>query len=314
MGKMGRFACIFVPMGMTIASLICLVLVWVGNTSTDGTSSSLYFFKTDTSGFTTNPDAIQGTDYDQILLDALDASTKANKLKDVYTVGLWNYCSGSKDSESGDVDIDYCSPRQRYFWFNPVEVWGLENDAVDNVFGDDLQKPLDAYKKVVMWLFIAYAVAFFATVVEIFVGFFALFSRWGSFATTIVSTISSFFTIAATITATALYGALVGGFHTVLSPYNIDASLGSHMLAVTWLATAFSVGASLFWTFSVCCCSGKSSSPAHRSRDTAYKGSAAEKTPYSYEPVSTPHGSNAGRAKPVKDTSYAGPYEPYRQV
>jgi hypothetical protein len=314
MGKLGRFACIFVPMGLSIASLVCLIFVWLGNTSTSGTASSLYFFKADTSGFTTNPDAISGTNYDQLLLNALDASTKANKLKDFYTVGLWNYCSGSIDSNSGVETLHYCSPRQRNYWFNPVDVWGLQNDAADNVFGNDLQKPLDAYQKIAGWMFTAYAVAFFVTVLEIIVGFFALFSRWGSFVTTIVSGVSSFFVLAASITATAMYGALVGGFHTVLSPYHIDASLGGRMLTVTWLTCAFSVGAGLFWLFSVCCCSGKSSSPAHRSRNTAYQGTAAEKTPYSYEPVSAPLGGHAARSAPVKDTSYAGPYEPYRQV
>ena len=46
MGKLGRFACIFVPMALTIASLICLILVFSGQTNKDmALQRDLYFFK-----------------------------------------------------------------------------------------------------------------------------------------------------------------------------------------------------------------------------------------------------------------------------
>jgi len=46
MGKAGRFACIFTPMAMTIASLICLVIVLSGQAyQKSELSRSLYFFK-----------------------------------------------------------------------------------------------------------------------------------------------------------------------------------------------------------------------------------------------------------------------------
>ena len=46
MGKAGRFACIFVPMALTLASLICIILVGLGGTNkSSSTLSNLYFFK-----------------------------------------------------------------------------------------------------------------------------------------------------------------------------------------------------------------------------------------------------------------------------
>lgn len=46
MGKLGRFAAIFIPMGLTIASLVCLALVAVGQNYKDmDLSNDLYFFK-----------------------------------------------------------------------------------------------------------------------------------------------------------------------------------------------------------------------------------------------------------------------------
>ena len=49
MGKAGRFACIFVPMALTLASLACLAIVFMGNTNKGSTFlSDLYFMKVST--------------------------------------------------------------------------------------------------------------------------------------------------------------------------------------------------------------------------------------------------------------------------
>ena len=117
------------------------------------------------------------------------------------------------------------------------------------------------------------------------VGIFALFSRIGSFFTWILAIvrpffrlfllstnltnkhslqISTLFTIAAVITSTALFAALAGVLHTLFKPYNVEVSLGSHAILISWLSVACSTIATLFWLFSVCCCSGRSN-PHHKS-------------------------------------------------
>jgi hypothetical protein len=117
----------------------------------------------------------------------------------------------------------------------------------------------------------------------------------------------SVFIFAAAITATTVYGILVGVFESVLKPYNIKASVGKQMLSVVWLAVAFGLASGLFWLFSVCCCSGKS----------AHKKVSVEKTPYTYERVASP----AFPAQQHGHTAYAGgaghaqtgtAYEPFR--
>jgi hypothetical protein len=52
MGKVGRFACILTPMLLTLASLICIVIVMMGQMSTKDNKApstslgrDLYFFK-----------------------------------------------------------------------------------------------------------------------------------------------------------------------------------------------------------------------------------------------------------------------------
>jgi len=313
MGKAGRFACIFTPMVLTIASLISLCLVFSGQLNKGNSlQNDLYFFEADTKNFTENPNILPNENIDSKLLNALKNSASAKDLKDFYKIGLWNYCEGDTDNKGVDT-VTYCSPRQTAFWFNPIEVWDLSNTTVQTLFPKELKDGLSAYEKVAKWMFAAYTLAFWITLAEIVLGIFAIFSRWGSFVTTIASTASSIFIIAAAITSTALYGALAGSFDTSLKEYGIKGSVGTKMLAVVWLAVAFSLGAGLFWLFSTCCCSGKSNKS---------KKMVVEKTPYTYERVASPYlGARDGHEDtlPLNPMPHGGPsqnsaYEPFRQT
>jgi len=149
----------------------------------------------DTSNFTTDPQTILDKAKDEgdkfninnDLLDALTGAASSKELKDFYQVGLWSYCEGEK--KDGVEKITYCSSSKTQFWFDPIEVWGLKNTSVQNVLGDDLQKGLNTYKKVAGWMNWAFIIATILTAAEFVVGFFAIFSRWGSLVTTILSTV-----------------------------------------------------------------------------------------------------------------------------
>jgi len=318
MGKAGRFACILTPMLLTLASLVCIVLVMIGQMSTGGNKApstslgrSLYFFKADTSNFGDKPNVLDNINIDNELLNALQGQASAGQLKDFYQVGLWSYCEGTKDKDSGKETITFCSSSKSNFWFDPFTVWELKNSTAQNVIGSDkLEKGLNAYKKVSGWMIWSYGIALILTAAEFILGFFAIFSRWGSLVTTIVSTAQSVFIFAAAITSTVVYSVLTGAFETALKDVNIEPSMGKQMLSVVWLAVAFSLASGLFWLFSVCCCSGKS----------GHKKVSAEKTPYTYERVASP-AFPAQQGVQQQHTGYAGPshgqtgtaYEPFRQ-
>jgi hypothetical protein len=210
-------------------------------------------------------------------------------------------------------------------------VWELKDTSAQKIAGDDMQKGLDTYKKVAGWMVWSFGIALLLSVAEFIIGFFAIFSRWGSLVTTIVSTVSrpsttpiapfyygvhvlirftqaqTIFLIAAAATATSVYIVLVGVFESVLKPYNIHASMGKQMLSVVWLAAAFGFASGVFWLASTCCCSGKS----------AHKKVQVEKTPYTYERVASPAFPVGGSAQ---QTGYVGAghgqsgtaYEPFR--
>jgi len=324
MGKVGRFACILTPMCLTLASLISFIIVMLGQTPWSGNNApatalgrDLYFFKADTSKLVENPENFLDKIPDGItpdaaekFLDALRGKMDAKELKDFYQVGLFSYCECEKDAQSGKETITYCSARKFQFHFDPLAIWGMNGTNIQEVLGDKYDSGMNAYKKAAGWMNWAFVITIVLTAVEFVIGFFAIFSRWGSLVTTVVSTAQTLFAIAAAGTATAIYGTITGVFKTVLDPYNIKASMGSQMLSVLWLAVAFSIGSGFFWLISVCCCSGKSS----------HKKMVVEKTPYTYERVASPAFGQQGHQmqqwpssqKQTPPTGQPTAYEPFR--
>lgn len=233
-------------------------------------------------------------------------------LKDFYDVGLFGYCDGNVTNN--EFDTTYCSKAKAAFWFDPVDVWGLNGTGVEDILPTDLQKDLKTYKAVAKWMFVAYIVAFASTIVELLVGLTAICGRLGSCITTLVSSVSLLFIVAASVTSTVLYAVVKEAFNKNLKDYGIKGTMGKNIYVTTWLAVAFSLAASLFWMLSSCCCSGKSLHDRNR-RVTV------EKAPYTYEPVGDAfaHGANHQQQQPIghnvpmhnmRNTAY----EPYRHV
>ena len=326
MGKLGRFACIFTPMAMTIASLVCLVIVGLGGTNKNSDSlNGLYFFRANTSDINVKPSDINLPSNpltDAILNETTDVAKKAIGIKDFYHVALWNYCDGdfTKNKSGGWNDhVTFCSPRKSEFWFDPVEVWNLNQTLADHVFSKELKDGLDAYKTASKWMYIAYIVAVISTAVEIVIGISALFSRLGSLATTIVSTVSSVFVVGFALTATILYSTLAGAFNSALKKYNVHGSLGHDIYVWTWLAVLFSFGAGFFWLISSCCCSGRSDR-IKGYEDGGRRG--AKPVPYVYERMPSPMPAQPANfhqgvgyqqhGTPLGNMQRGTAYEPYR--
>lgn len=298
MGKAGRFACIFTPMALTIASLVCLVIIGLGGTNKSNSFyNDLYFFRANTSAINIDPSLVPNlpnlpADVDKLVGDNAGKIVKtALNISDFYHISLWNYCEGDFGSNStgGTVDnVKFCSPHTNEFWFNPVEVWKLNNTGIDKLFSKELQSGLDTYKTVAKWMFIAYVVALISTIVEILVGFLALFSRLGSVVTTIVSSISSLFLVGFALTSTILYASLTATFNDALTKYNIHGNLGHRIYVTIWLAVVFSMASGLFWLFSSCCCSGRSDRIKGYGDGNQRRGMRAQQTPHHYERVESP--------------------------
>lgn len=130
---------------------------------------------------------VPSADLDKLMQNATDQMN----LKDFYTVGLWGYCSGNITTDNAFKTTSCSKPKAAYY-FNPFEVWGLENSGVQSELPDGMEKAMNTYKSVSKWMFIAYIVAFIATVLELLVGLFAICSRWGSCVTSLVAGVGFF--------------------------------------------------------------------------------------------------------------------------
>jgi hypothetical protein len=294
-------------MAFSIASLILLIAVGLGGTNKNNDGlNNLYFFRANTSDIRPDADIVDVPSFISRYLNVSEADGSNNTVvKDFYHVSLWNYCAGdlrrdrtfNKYEPSESDDVTECSKRQAQFWFNPVEVWGLDGTEAEQLFSKQLRDGLKTYKAVAKWMVISYMVAVVATAVEIVIGFFALLSRWGSLATTIASTVSSIFIISFALTATVLYATLTGVFNTALKKYNIHGSLGYNIYVITWIAVLFSCAAGLFWLFSSCCCSGRADR-IKGYKDGSTKGFKATHTPYNYQRVESPFLGQSGNQQP----------------
>lgn len=225
MGKAGRIACIFTPMALTIASLICTIIVEMGGWDSSSTTlNNMYFLQVNMSDLDVAgaSDAAKTTDLDTILANA------KSSLNSTYQIHLWNYCTSTMSKPD---EISWCSPRKSEFVFDPVKIWNLNSDATataasaaassvaasnpslageaaaaassaaaeaksqaedleNNILGDSTKKALDVYRSVAKWQFIAYEVSFWTTLATIVLGILAIFSRWGSLLTWILSIVS----------------------------------------------------------------------------------------------------------------------------
>lgn len=209
------------------------------------------------------------------LLSALKSAVSQGIIADYYEVYLFNFCSGNNNVSTPT----FCSPLQSQFFFNPLSEWGLNSSTVEGVLPSDLKNGVQLYQKASGWMHVAYTVAICTTSASVLSGILAIWSRWGSCITSIVSSASTLFTALAAASSTAIFSTIVGTVDTALKPYDISLSLGTNMLALDWLAVAFSVAATLFWIVSICCCSGKSSNRRGGKRETGNEPFGAKRQP-----------------------------------
>ena len=251
-----------------------------------------------------------------ILGGALEAAKQAMGMQDYYTIYLRSYCGWN-----GNDKYANCTDPKSYFWFNPITIWGLNNTGtpVDDFLPKSFRDGLDTYHGASKAMFVLYVAALAATSATLLVGVSAIFSRWGSFFTTFCAKAASVLFVAATALASAIFLILRTSLnHTLKDDYGIKTTVGGKSLALSWIGTAFAVGAGFFWLLSVCCCSGRS--PYNQGGREGRGRTRAEKTPYTYERVGSPYmGPRDTQSVPLQNFGGGGgheqrgsAYEPFR--
>jgi hypothetical protein len=105
-----------------------------------------------------------------------------------YRIGLWSYCR--EETSLGAVGTSNCAPPSRDFWFNPLDVWTLEDPSLQKTLADDLSPGLKAYRRAVVFIKAAFILATVLTVAELFAIFFAIVTRAASAVGLVLSLVS----------------------------------------------------------------------------------------------------------------------------
>ena len=322
MGKGGRIACIFVPMALTIVSLVLLALVGLGQTNSKSYYlSNLYFLRANVSGAAAHGELFDSKPNNQTV--SADVSDGHIELYNSYSIGLWNYCAGGGlvSNETNKLhnytdpagDVAFCSGRETDFAFNPTLVWGLPSAFTTRFFSSSLDKALSDYENgLAHAIGPLYIVTVGLAALNVLIGIGAIFSRIGSILTTLASLATAAFAFGFAIVSTIAYFGLEGAFNEALKSENITVAHGAQVFAFVWLVVAASLTATLFWAFSSCCVSGRSSHRDRPVKEVAYGGSGT-----GYQRMS---GGEPAYGQSVPLTQYgAGPgregaYEPFRHA
>jgi hypothetical protein len=238
-------------------ALVFLILICIGNLNTRPVLRTTYFLKIDLSSII--PRSVPNA----VLINSIARSIG---LHDFYQVGLWNFCEGYNDA-----GITFCSQPQKLYWFNPVEI--LVNELL---VGATIALPggvtdaLEIVKIASRWMFgcfIAGTVFTFLAILLAPLGFSSK-PRWShrgrriflrEIPLMIFTLVTFILTAAASVVATVMFTIFRNVFQSA-PELNVNAELGTSMLAFMWIASGFNLIGFLFQIGTccgVCCCSGK---------------------------------------------------------
>ncbi|KAJ6031007.1 SUR7/PalI family-domain-containing protein [Penicillium herquei] len=268
---------------LMIGSWICILLVGIGCTRVHS-AKDLYLYHLDLQNLTTNPHSVLDTTLNQFnttrldnMIQALNNVKDSNDLNETYSIGLWSYCT--KNATSNDT---WCSKPKGGFWFNPIDIWGLNNTNTNLTVPEKLQKTLATYHTASLWMDILYIIAFAVATLDIITKLLTFrCSRLGSCFSTLVTTVSLLVITAVAISLTAVFSTLNTAVKIVLHPYGITGHLGRHSYAAIWLAVVLSLSATLLSLFYCCCCSQR------RDTDPSVSGYPQHANGYSPVPMKT---------------------------
>jgi hypothetical protein len=330
----GRFVCVALPFCLTLASLICILIVMVSGMS----SHNLDMFEVNTKNLSISSSSLQnlanelkkrdanpGNELSHLTSEALESVGSAINgaisgqnftaselgLADSYKVFMWNYCSyNGTSSNCTKAAYNWAASSLNTTALNEkAAAISLAATGVNATFPKDITGALKTYIAVSRWTQIVYIIAFILCVLTLVVGLFGFCSRIGSCFTYFISGIATTSIIIASVMATVSSAVVVAAVNSSAKAYKVTAKLNTSFLSVTWIAVAFSIGAGLFWLFSVCCCK---SEHHNNKRQTEKFG------PTSYTPLHENNTSYPGQQQGVAynqnnmRTAPAGAaYEPY---
>lgn len=338
----GRFLCVGLPFGLTIASLICLLIASLAGV----TDKSLDLFQVNTTNLSISSSTLLSlassfrkrglgdltiaalttstTSAESALESAIASAIGTNSavnitaaelgLADSYQVSLWGYCATTgKNTTCTKAKFNWAASS-----LNTTSIDVLASSTgINATLPSEVTSSLKTFTVVSKWTQVVYLIALIATAAELFLGIFAMCSRAASCVTYIISGFSTTATIAASIMATVLCSVTVGAIKTSAKAYGVEASIDTHFLAITWLAVVFSIASSFFWVFTICCCAADHHKNKKNNRRSLNDQEKLIPQTMAYQKIDGPENVYAGQQHGVyhqqqyHQPTRTGAYEPY---
>lgn len=92
-----------------------------------------------------------------------------------YSVGLWGYCQGQKETAS----YSNCSQPSTSFSFDLLSIFGSISPTIEDMLPDENNKVLAGYHDVSRWSISAYILGIASTFLAVVFGITAIFFSWG---------------------------------------------------------------------------------------------------------------------------------------
>ena len=261
----GRFFCVALPLLLTIASIIALMVATLAGVS----HTSLWVFTLDTKDLSISPadEILKGAASGElskigihVRQNAVTDNITASKLglADHYEVSLWGYCYSDSDGKNRHCPItkfDWASTALNTSYIENIgSAAGVKIDLPTEIDG-----ALKTFRTITKWTEVAFIVALVALGIELITGIFANCSRAVSCLVYLVASVTALLVGVAAGLGTAMAVIVIGAVKSTAKVYGVNGSIGTSFLAAVWIATAFAIGAAFFWLFTICCCK-----PEHR--------------------------------------------------
>ncbi|KAB8071125.1 hypothetical protein BDV29DRAFT_159822 [Aspergillus leporis] len=139
------------------------------------------------------------------------------------------------------------------FSFDLVAILESNAPGSTSLLPEESKTALSGLSKPSKWAIAAYIMGMAATTLTVIVELFSMLLKRGAAPTLICSLVASISIVGASITVTVMCSSVSAGIRTFLGDVSVHSHLGPHMLAATWLASAFSLGASLLCVLGAYC-------------------------------------------------------------
>jgi hypothetical protein len=244
----GRFFCVALPLLLTIAAIGTILYGVLAGMS----HQNMNLLQVDLSELSISPLSLSNLkargefNMKEVKADNITAADLG--LHKYYDLTLWSACS------SDDNKKWTCSKAQFDWATKQINTTDVKEGSTTIQLPKDIKDALVAFQKLIKWSEVAFIIALVALALELLIGIFSNFSRAVSCLTWLESVITTIIVILADSLATATVLVIAGVVQGSKSLYGAKVHLDGRFLAVIWIGAAFSLGASLFWIFTICCC------------------------------------------------------------